>query len=181
VRAGQSGVVQQIAVEAGQSVAAGAPLARVVVPDQLQARLRIPEVSMEDVALGLKATIDTRAGIVEGEVVRIDPAAQNGSVTIDVKLAGALPKGARVDQNVDGIIHLATTGDVLHVARPAVGEVHQTVKLFKVEHGELVRVPVKLGRAALKDIEIAGGLSAGDLVVLSDMSRWDGVDHLRLE
>jgi multidrug resistance efflux pump len=181
VRAGQAGVVQQIAVEAGQSVAAGAPLARVVVPDQLQARLKIPEVSMEDVALGLKATIDTRAGIVEGEVVRIDPSAQNGSVTIDVKLASALPKGARVDQNVDGVIHLATTGDVLHVSRPAVGEAHQTVKLFKVENGALVRVTVKLGRAALKDIEIAGGLSAGDQVVLSDMSRWDGVDRLRLE
>jgi HlyD family secretion protein len=181
VRAGQSGVVQQIAVEAGQSVAAGAPLARVVVPDRLQARLKIPEVSMEDVALGLEATIDTRAGLVEGEVVRIDPAAQNGSVTVDVSLSGALPRGARVDQNVDGVIHLATTGDVLHVARPAVGEAHQTVKLFKVEHGALVRVPVKLGRAALKDIEIAGGLSAGDQVVLSDMSRWDGVDRLRLE
>jgi multidrug efflux pump subunit AcrA (membrane-fusion protein) len=181
VRAGQAGVVQQIAVETGQSVAAGAPLARVVVPDKLQARLKIAEVSMEDVALGLKATIDTRAGLVDGEVARIDPAAQNGSVTIDVKLTGALPKGARVDQNVDGVIHLATTGDVLHVARPAVGEAHQTVKLFKVEDGTLVRVPVKLGRAALKDIEIAGGLSAGDQVVLSDMSRWDGVDHLRLE
>jgi multidrug efflux pump subunit AcrA (membrane-fusion protein) len=181
VRAGQAGVVQEIAVEAGQSVAAGAPLARVVVPDKLQARLKIAEVSMEDVALGLKATIDTRAGLVDGEVARIDPAAQNGSVTIDVKLTGALPKGARVDQNVDGVIHLATTGDVLHVARPAVGEAHQTVKLFKVEDGTLVRVPVKLGRAALKDIEIAGGLSAGDQVVLSDMSRWDGVDHLRLE
>lgn len=181
VRAGQAGVVQQIAVEAGQSVAAGAPLARVVVPDQLQARLKIPEVSMEDVALGLESTIDTRAGIVEGEVTRIDPAAQNGSVTIDVKLTGALPKGARVDQNVDGVIHLATTGDVLHVSRPAVGEAHQTVKLFKVEDGALVRVSVKLGRAALKDIEIAGGLSAGDQVVLSDMSRYDGVDRLRLE
>jgi multidrug efflux pump subunit AcrA (membrane-fusion protein) len=181
VRAGQSGVVEQIAVEAGQSVAAGAALARIVVPDRLQARLKIPEVSMVDVALGLEATIDTRAGLVEGEVVRIDPAAQNGSVTVDVSLSGALPRGARVDQNVDGVIHLATTGDVLHVPRPAVGEAHQTVKLFKVEHGALVRVPVKLGRAALKDIEIAGGLSAGDQVVLSDMSRWDGVDRLRLE
>ena len=181
VRAGIHGVVQQIAVEAGQSVAVGAPLARVVVPDKLQARLKIPEVSMEDIAIGLKATVDTRVGIVEGEVARIDPAAQNGNVTVDVRLTGALPKGARVDQNVDGVISLASTGDVLHVSRPAVGEAHQRIKLFKVESGALVRVPVKLGRAALKDIEIAGGLSAGDQVVLSDMSRWDGVDRLRME
>jgi len=181
VRAGQKGVVQQIAVEAGQSVAVGAPLARVVVPDHLRARLRIPEASTEDVTLGLHASIDTRAGVVDGEVERIDPAAQNGSVTVDVRLTGALPKGARVDQNVDGVIELARTGDVLHVSRPAIGEAHQTIKLFKIEGGTARRVPVKLGRAALKDIEIASGLSAGDQVVLSDMSRWDGVDRLRIE
>jgi len=181
VRAGQKGVVQQIAVEAGQSVAVGAPLARVVVPDKLKARLRIPEASMEDVSVGLTATVDTRVGVVEGEVIRIDPAAQNGAVIVDIALTGALPKGTRVDQNVDGVIELARTGDVLHLARPAIGEAHQTIKLFKVEGGIAHRVSVKLGRAALKDIEIASGLSAGDQVVLSDMSRWDGVDRLRVE
>ena len=126
MRAGQAGTVQQIAVEAGQSVAAGAPLARVVVPDKLQARLRIPEASMEDVSPGLQAVVDTRNGLVKGEVVRIDPAAQNGSVIVDVRLTDALPKGVRVDQNVDGTIELAHTGDVLHVARPAIGEAHAT-------------------------------------------------------
>src|SRR4051812_15739990 len=100
VRAGQAGVVQQVAIEAGQSVPAGAPLAKVIVPDRLQARLSIPEASTEDVGIGLHATIDTRAGVVEGEVVRIDPAARNGSVTVDVRLTGALPKGARPDQNI---------------------------------------------------------------------------------
>jgi RND family efflux transporter MFP subunit len=181
VRAGQAGVVQEVPVEAGQTVAVGAPLAKIIAPDHLQARLRIPEVSMEDVSPGLHASIDTRNGIVQGEVVRIDPAAQNGSVTVDVHLDGALPRGARADQNVDGVIELARTGDVLHVPRPAIGEAHQTVHLFEISGGEARRVTVKLGRAGLKDIEIAGGLSAGDQVVLSDMSRWDGVDRLRVE
>jgi len=181
VRAGQTGVVQQVAVEAGQSVAIGANLAKVVVPDKLQARLRIPEASMEDVSPGLHATIDTRNGVIAGEVVRIDPAAQNGNVIVDVRLDGALPKSARVDQNVDGVIELARTGDVLHVARPAIGEAHQVVHLFAIKGGEAHRVTVKFGRAALKDIEIASGLAEGDQIVLSDMSRWDGVDRLRIE
>ncbi len=181
VRAGQAGVVQQVAVEAGQSVAAGAPLARVVVPDKLKARLRIPEASTEDVAIGLAASVDTRAGVVAGQVIRIDPAAQNGSVTVDIAITDPLPKSARVDQNVDGVIELARTTDVLHVARPAIGEAHQTVKVWKLDNGEARRVTVKFGRAALKDIEIASGLEAGDQIVLSDMSRWDGNDVLRIE
>jgi multidrug efflux pump subunit AcrA (membrane-fusion protein) len=182
VRAGQTGVVQQVAVEVGQTVGAGAPLAKIVVPDRLQARLKIPEASTQDIALGLTATIDTRTGVVPGEVVRIDPAAQNGSVTVDVRLTGALPRAARVDQNVEGMIELARTGDVLHVARPAIGEAHQTAALFVITRdGDAHRVPVTFGRAAQKDIEIASGLRAGDQVVLSDMARWDGVDRLRIE
>ncbi len=181
VRAGQAGTVQQVAVEAGQSVAAGAPLAKVVVPDRLQARLRIPEASMQDVSPGLGAAIDTRNGVVRGEVVRIDPAAQNGSVIVDVRITDPLPKGTRVDQNVDGVIELSRTGQVLHVARPAIGDAHATVSVFKLVGGEARRVTVTFGRAAVKDIEIASGLQAGDQIVLSDMSRWDGVDRLRLE
>jgi len=181
VKAGQAGVVQQISVEAGQTVPAGGPLAKVVVPDRLQARLRITESSMSDLGLGLTAKVDTRAGIVDGEVVRIDPAAQNGSVGVDIRLKGELPKAARVDQNVDGVISLARTGDVLHVARPAIGEAHQTASLFVVRDGEAQRITIKFGRAALKDIEISSGLRAGDQVVLSDMSKWDGHDRLRIE
>ncbi len=181
VRAGQLGVVQQVAVEVGQTVAAGAPLAKIVVPDRLQARLRIPESATEDVALGLAASIDTRNGVVAGEVVRIDPAAQNGSVTVDIKLSAPPPKSVRVDQNVEGVITLAQTGEVLHVARPAIGEAHQTATLWKLVGTEARRVTVKFGRAALKDIEVAGGLSAGDQVVLSDMSKWDGEDRLGIE
>jgi HlyD family secretion protein len=182
VRAGQAGVVQQIAAEVGQSIAAGAPLAKIVVPDHLQARLKIPEASTQDIALGLGATIDTRTGVVPGEVVRIDPAAQNGNVTVDVRLTAPLPKAARVDQNVEGMIELARTGDVLHVARPAIGEAHHTATLFVLTgDGEARRVSVTFGRAAQRDIEIASGLAAGDQVVLSDMSRWDGIDRLRIE
>ncbi len=181
VRAGQAGTVQQVAVEAGQAIAAGAPLAKVVVPDKLQARLRIPEASMEDVTPGLHVQVDTRNGIVAGEVVRIDPAAQNGSVIVDVKIVDALPKSARVDQNIDGVIELARTGDVLHVARPAAGEAHMTTTVFKISDGEARRITVKFGRAALRDIEIASGLAAGDQVILSDISQWDGLDRLRIE
>lgn len=181
VTADKAGVVQQVAVEVGQAVPAGAPLAKVVVPDRLQARLKIPEASMSDVALGLPASIDTRAGVVRGEVARIDPAAQNGSVTVDVKFTEALPKAVRPDQNIDGVIQLARTGDVLHVARPAIGEAHATASLFVLREGEARRVPVRFGRAALKDIEVEQGLREGDQVVLSDMSRWDGVDRLRVE
>jgi len=181
VKADKAGVVQQVAVEVGQAVPAGAPLAKVVVPDRLQARLKIPEASMSDVALGLPASIDTRSGVVRGEVARIDPAAQNGSVTVDVKFTEALPKAVRPDQNIDGVIQLAQTGAVLHVARPAIGEAHATASLFVLRDGEARRVPVRFGRAALKDIEVEQGLREGDQVVLSDMSRWDGIDRLRVE
>jgi HlyD family secretion protein len=181
VRAGQAGVVQEVAVEAGQSIPAGAPLAKIVVPDRLQARIMIPEASTEDVALGLPASIDTRSGVVAGEVIRIDPAARNGSVTVDVRITGALPKSSRPDQNIEAVIQLARTGDVLHVPRPAIGEARSTVTVFKLVGGEAHRVRVTFGRAALKDIEIASGLRAGDQIVLSDMSRWDGEDRLRVE
>jgi len=182
VRAGQAGVVQQLAVEAGQTVAVGANLAKIIAPDHLQAHLRIPETAMQDVALGLHAKIDTRAGIVDGEVARVDPAAQNGSVTVDIRFTGPLPPSARVDQNIDGTIELGGTQEVLHMPRPAIGEAHQTASLFKLDHdGGAHRVTVTFGRAALKDIEIASGLKAGDQVVLSDTAQWQTTDRIRIE
>jgi RND family efflux transporter MFP subunit len=181
VRAGQAGVVQQVAVEAGQSVAAGAPLAKVIDPTKLQARLRIPETATTDVTLGLAATVDTRNGVVKGEVVRIDPAAVNGSVIVDVKLVGELPRSARADQNVDGTIELGTTKDVLHVPRPAIGEAHSAAAVFVLRGDEATRVSIKFGRAAMKDIEVVSGLREGDQIVLSDMAKWDGVNRLRVE
>jgi HlyD family secretion protein len=181
VTAGQAGVVQQVAVEAGQSVAAGAPLAKVIDPTKLQARLRIPETATTDVTMGLAAQIDTRNGVVKGEVVRIDPAAQNGSVIVDVRLTGELPKNSRADQNVDGVIELGTTKDVLHVPRPAIGEAHSSASVFVLRGSEAQRVSIKFGRAALKDIEVVSGLREGDQIVLSDVTRFDGVNRLRVE
>jgi HlyD family secretion protein len=181
VKADQAGVVQQVAVESGQSVPAGAPLAKVIVPDRLQARLRIPEGSAGDVSIGMQATIDTRMGVIRAEVTRIDPAAQNGSVIVDLHLLEPAPKTARADLNVDGIIEIARMKDTLHVARPTIGEAHATATLFVLSGGEARRVQVKFGRAALKDIEVASGLREGDEVVLSDMSKWDGHDRLRVD
>jgi multidrug efflux pump subunit AcrA (membrane-fusion protein) len=182
VRAGQAGVVQQVAVEAGQTVAVGANLAKIIAPDHLQAHLRIPETAMQDVTLGLHAKIDTRAGIVDGEVTRVDPAAQNGAVTVDIKLLSPLPPSARVDQNIDGTIELGGTQEVMHMPRPAIGEAHQSVSMFKLDgSGEAHRVTVTFGRAALKDIEIASGLHPGDQVVLSDTAQWQNTDRIRIE
>jgi HlyD family secretion protein len=181
VRAGRDGVVQQVAVEVGQTVAPGAPLAKVIVPDDLKAQLHVPESSGADISVGLTAIIDTRGGTVKGEVVRVDPAAQNGTITIDVAAREPWPKTARPDLNVDGLIQIDHTDNVLHVGRPTVGEAHSTVTLFKLVDGEAVRVPVRFGRAAVKDIEIETGLVEGDRVVLSDMAKWDGVDRLRLQ
>lgn len=181
VIAGQAGVVQEVAIEAGQSVTAGAPLAKVIVPSKLQARLRVPEAVSSDVSIGLAATIDTRNGVIRGQVARIDPAARGGNVTVDVRLTDELPKAARPDLNVDGVIQLARTGDVLHVARPSIGEAHAKASVFVVRGDEARRTSIQFGRAALKDIEIASGLRAGDQIVLGDMSKWDGVDRLRIE
>jgi HlyD family secretion protein len=181
VTAQQSGVVQQVAVEAGQSVAAGAPLAKVIVPDRLQARLRIPEGSAADITIGLPAMIDTRLGVIRAEVTRIDPAAQNGNVIVDLKFTQSLPKQARTDLNVDGVIELSRAANALHVSRPALGDAHAQLSLFVIAGGEARRVAVKFGRAALKDIEVTSGLREGDEVVLSDMSKYDGIDRLRIE
>ena len=182
VRAGSAGVVQQITVEAGQAVGAGAPLAKVVRPDRLKAELRVPETSGQDLRVGLAATIDTRSGKVAGTVTRVDPAAKNGAVLVDVAFTGPPPAGARPDLTVDGEIELAFAGDRLHVERPARGEAHATVSVWKLSAGgEAVKVPVTFGRASTEAIEITAGLAAGDRIILSDMSRWDGHDRLRLE
>lgn len=182
VRAGTTGVVQAVAVEVGQAVTLGAPIARVVRPDRLKAELRIPEDAAEDLRIGLPAVVDTRNGKVEGKVARVDPAAKNGSVIVDIAFTGPLPHGARPDLTVDGEVELAHAGDRLHVQRPAMGEAHAKGSLWKLTRGgEAVRVPVQFGRASTDQIEIVSGLVAGDRVILSDMSRWDGHDRLRLE
>jgi HlyD family secretion protein len=181
VRAGMAGVLQVVPVEVGQQVAPGTNLARVANPKTLKAELRIPETQTRDLAIGQLASIDTRNGIVEGRVSRIDPAAQNGTVGVDVSLDGALPPGARPDLSVDGTVELERMNDVTFVGRPAFGQENSTVGLFKLtEGGEAVRVSVQLGRSSVNTIEIVNGLRPGDQVVLSDMSAWDQYERIRL-
>jgi HlyD family secretion protein len=185
VRAGIAGVLQIVPVEVGQRVTQGANLARVAVPGRLKAELRIPGTQARDVEMGLKAVVDTRNGEVEGRVSRIDPAALNGTVLVDVKFTGPLPRGARPDLSVDGTIELERLENVLYVGRPAFGQEHGTVSLFKLSGpperpDSADRIQVKFGRSSVNTIEIVEGLKAGDRVILSDMSAWDGRDRLRI-
>lgn len=183
VRAGADGVLQELPIEVGQWAISGATLAKVVQPEKLKAVLRIPETQARDVGMGQNANIDTRNGIVTGHVTRIDPGATNGTVTIDVALDGALPKGARPDLSVDGTVVLEKLDNVLNVGRPAYGQANSTVGIFRVIPGtnEAERVRVELGRNSVNTIEIIRGLNKGDVVILSDMSRWDAVDRVKLK
>jgi HlyD family secretion protein len=186
VRAGTAGVLQEVTVEVGQQITPGTNIARVADPTSLKASLQIPETQIKDIALGQVASIDTRSGgaVVPGRVQRIDPAARNGTVTVDVQLEGALPQGARPDLSVDGTIELERLDNVLYVGRPASGGGAQaSVSLFRVEADgrTAVRVPVKLGRASVNTVEVVDGLREGETVILSDTSQWDGVDKLRLD
>jgi HlyD family secretion protein len=183
VRAGEAGVLQELPLQLGQWVVPGALLAKVVQPSRLKAALRIPETQVRDVALGQAAAIDTRNGIVPGRVVRMDPAAQGGTLTIDVALEGSLPPGARPEISVDGTITLERVPNTLFVTRPPYGQAAGTTSLFKlIEGGRFaVRVPVQLGRTSVTTVEVLQGLAAGDRVIVSDMSRWDGVGRVRLK
>lgn len=183
VRAGAAGVVQELALEPGQWVMPGQLLARVIGPDKLKAVIRVPETQARDVALGLKAVVDTRNGTVNGHVARIDPAAENGTVAVDITLEGALPRGARPDLSVDGTIEIERLADVLSVGRPADGASEATVGLFRLDADghNAQRVQVRLGRASVNTIEVIQGLKEGDQVILSEMSRWDAVDRVRLK
>ena len=182
VLAGTTGVLQQMQVEVGQQVSPGTNLARVVEPQRLKAELKIAETQAKDIQLGQQAQVDTRNGIIPGHVMRIDPAAQQGTVTVDVALDGALPQGARPDLSIDGTIELERLADVIYVGRPAFGQTESTISLFKLEAGgqTAVRVQVRLGRSSVSTIEILEGLQPGDQVILSDTSQWDTYDRIRL-
>jgi HlyD family secretion protein len=182
VRAGSSGVLQLVPIEVGQQVAPGTNLARVADPSRLKAELKISETQAKDIQIGQKATVDTRNGVIEGRVVRIDPSVQNGTRTVDVTFEGELPKGAVPDLSVDGTIELERLPDVLFVGRPAFGQEHGVVGLFKVQPDDsATRVQVKLGAGSVKSIQIVSGLNAGDQVILTDMSTWDSFDRVRLQ
>jgi multidrug resistance efflux pump len=184
VRAGAKGVLQEIPLEVGQYAQAGATLAKVVPsPLRLKAVLRIPETQAKDVAIGQKASIDTRNGFAAGHVIRSDPASINGTVTVDVALDGEPPPGARPDLSVDGVIEIARMSNVLFMGRPPYGQSDAPIGLFKlVEGGKYAeRVTVRLGRTSVNSVEIKEGLNPGDVVVLSDMSRWDNVGRVRIK
>jgi HlyD family secretion protein len=182
VRAGAPGVVQQVPVEAGQRVSVGTILAKVAQPGRLKAEVQIAETQVKDVAIGQLASIDTRNGIIPGQVIRIDPAAVNGTVKVDVQLNGEYGKNVRPDLSVDGTIDLERLTNVLYVGRPAYGQAESAVGIFKLMlNGEAVRVQVKLGRSSVNQIEIVDGLKEGDQVILSDMSSCcDAYDRIRL-
>ena len=183
VKAGIGGVLVDLPLQIGEHVAPGTTLAKVVQPDQLKAALKIPETQARDIQIGQPAEIDTHNGIIAGSVSRVDPAVQNGTVTVDVQLLGALPQGARPDLSVDGTIDLDRMQDVLSVGRPAFGNENSTISLFRVStDGKTAsRVAVKVGRASVNNIQVLEGLHPGDTVILSDMSRWDAVDKVRLQ
>ena len=183
VRAGIKGVLQEQVLKVGQWVTPGTTLAKVVQPDQLKAELKIPETQAKDIQLNQPASIDTHNGVIAGHVMRIDPAVYNGTVTVDVALDGTLPPGARPDLSVDGTIDLERLANVLYVGRPAFGQEQSTVGMFVLQPDgkTALREQVKLGRSSVNTVEILGGLKEGDQVILSDMSRWDNFDRIRLE
>src|SRR5271166_2031653 len=183
VRAGIEGVLVDLPLQVGQHVLPGTMLAKVVQPNHLIAELKIPETQARDVQTGQPALVDTHNGTASGTVMRVDPGVQNGTVTVDVKLTGELPKGARPDLSVDGTIDLERMDNVLYVGRPAFGQENSTISLFKLDSDGkgAVRVPVKVGRASVNSIQILEGLHEGDTVILSDMSRSDSTDRIRLD
>ena len=183
VRAKIDGVLVELPLHVGQHVTPGTMLAKVVQPNHLMAELKIAETQARDVQIGEPASVDTHNGVIAGSVMRVDPGVQNGTVTVDVKLVGEIPKGARPDLSVDGTIDLEKLHDVLKVGRPALGNENSTLSLFKEDpdHKSAVRAPVKVGRASVNEIQVIEGLKEGDTVILSDMSRYDNVDRIRLE
>lgn len=182
IRAGVSGIVQDLPIQVGQRVPPGTILAKISQPKHLKAELKIPETQIKDIVIGQEAEIDTRNGTIRGKVMRIDPAAVNGTFTVDVRLLGALPEGARQDLSVDGTIEIERLADVVYVGRPVFGQPNSSVTLFKLEpEGKFAnRVQVKLGRTSVSTIEITEGLKVGDQVILSDMSAQDSQNRIRL-
>jgi HlyD family secretion protein len=183
VRAGEAGQLSELSLQQGQWVTEGTILAKVVEPGRLKAVLHIPESQAPGLSIGEPAQVDTHNGVINGHVTRIDPAALEGTVTVEVMFEGALPASARPDISVDGTITIDRLTNVLYVGRPAYGEPNRTVGMFKVIEGGkyAIRVPVRLGRASVNTVEVLQGLEAGDLVILSDMTRYDNVDRVRVK
>jgi HlyD family secretion protein len=183
VRAGLAGVLQQLPVQVGQRLSPGSTLAKVAEPSLLKAELKISETQAKDILIGQPVAIDTRNGVVQGKVIRIDPAVQNGTVTVDASMEGTLPKGARPDLSVEGIIELDRANDGVFVGRPVQAQAYGSLGLYKLspDGSEASRVKVRLGRGSVSSIEILDGLQPGDQVILSDTSGWDTSDRVRVK
>jgi HlyD family secretion protein len=182
VRAGTSGVLQQISVQEGQQVTPGLNLARIADPASLKAELKVAETQIKDVREGEKAIVDTRNGVIEGRVSRVDPAAREGTFTVDISFDGPLPSSARADLSVDGKIELERLKDVLYVDRPAFGQGQQTVGMFRLspDGQEATRTQVSLGRSSVSTIEVVSGLREGDQVIISDTTSMDNYKTIRV-
>ena len=183
IKAGIAGVLQEVNVEEGQRIELGTNVARVARPDELQAELRVPETQARDVLIGQAVEVDTRNGIIQGRVVRIDPAVQAGTVQVDVELFGPMPRGARPDLSVDGAIEIERLPDAVFTGRPGYGQANSTISMFKLmDSGRYaMRVPVEIGRSSVNAVEIVKGLVPGEQVILSDISPWDDYDRIRLD
>ena len=183
VNAGLDGELQTLPLELGQWVVPGQVLATVAQPGRLKAVLRVPETQAKDIVIGQKTAVDTRNGIIDGRVMRVDPISTNGTVTVEIALEGELPKGARADLSVDGVIELERLEQVLYVGRPAYGQPEQAIGLFRIEPDgkTAIRMSVRLGRASVSTIEVLQGLQTRDSVIISDMSRFDNVNRVRIE
>jgi HlyD family secretion protein len=182
VRAGTNGVLQVVAVQEGQQVTPGVNIARVADPTSLKAELKVPETQIKDVKVGQPVAVDTRNGIIQGRVSRIDPAARAGTFVVDAQFTGSLPASARPDLSVDGTIELERLNNVLYVGRPAFGQGQQSVGMFRLtlDGQEAVRTQVALGRSSVNTIEIVSGLKEGDQVILSDTSALDSYNRIRV-
>src|SRR5688572_1462592 len=181
IRAGASGVLQELSLQRGQRVSPGSTIAKITDPGRLKAQLRIPESQAKDLLVGQSASIDTRSGVVPGRVIHIDPAAVQGTVTVDVQMDGP-PPGARPNLGIDGSVEIERLSDVLFVGRAAHSQPNSVTPMFKVlPTGEAIRVQVRMGRVSVNSVEVVEGLHEGDEVILSDMSAWDAHNRLRLK
>jgi HlyD family secretion protein len=183
VRAGMRGVLQEVSVEPGQNIVQGASMARVARPDLLIAELRVPQAQVSRIALGQSVVVDTRSGLIDGEIIRIDPGVVSGTVQVDVGLVSELPPSARPDLSVEGVIEIERISDTLFVSRPSQGANGAFASLFRVDSdgNGAQRVQVQLGSASVNVIQVLDGLREGDEVILSDVSRWDDFDRLEID
>ena len=182
VRAGTNGVLQQVIVQEGQQVSTTINIARIADPASLKAELKVAETQINDVKEGQAAVVDTRNGLIQGRVSRIDPAAREGTFTVDVTFTEALPSSARPDLSVDGTIELERLRNVLYVDRPAFGQAQQTIGMFKLtpDGQEAARTQVRLGRTSVSTVEVVDGLREGEQVIISDTTSMDSYTRIRV-